>query len=754
AEPAGYANTKGIAHVTANYETADYEYTYHGGTHVVGSNPSYGFLLQKLGQKSAQNVNIDTSALPAGVITLATPSSFSSLNAATPVTFNYTPSAAGIHDSYIVISYENRERVLKDQTGAINTSGTSANYHKKVVKIKIRVIFEAVEADGNDVDIAMENFDVQYDNILDQTSESLIPGSTAITSKFLTAVGADSITYKAIKGSPVYVKKKFTFTNTSATNTVEDFIFTLKKSEAQTSVFLGDASVGISTENNTCNTTSTVGSDLGPGASCSVEVKFLAPETATTATNVAHLSYRLKTNQYTAKMFSIVFEANPPAILTKAATSPIIVNSGGNNISAYPVRFGSYTQAGHIILSSFPTEVSQPLSNPFVINNSSTTKASFLKQYEEHVGGEPPEGQVWTEIFDNGRIQVEAERTCFYGDDEVSGPDQTTWGFATGTSPCRMRVNLSLQDQYLGKDMVDNENLIPLKFYNNERNQFDSIYLVMQGFVEPNKSVQSNQNLTNISVGAGTLSFDWNPLSEQNPNWGPITGYRVFYGTNTSLLSNVFNAGGAQTYDTVTPSLSLSNLVKGTFYYFKITALRTTGGKTYVSDSNMPLIEFVIPPDGTFYDPINHALIDRGLQPGSVTKAQAIALCDSLNHQLSRNGATINPRRELIDSNIWAVLDANPDESDYPHAATALHWMADSPISIAPYFPGYQCTDTSGLDLDDSEIFEKSCDDCTCDTLSLIRGSDGDSLPVNTKYYTDGDALAVSARCWIDLNGI
>lgn len=68
------------------------------------------------------------------------------------------------------------------------------------------------------------------------------------------------------------------------------------------------------------------------------------------------------------------------------------------------------------------------------------------------------------------------------------------------------------------------------------------------------------------SLAAGTATLAWNPSASTNS----IADYKVYYGVASGTYTNSVSAGTNTT-------LTISNLIRGTTYYFVATAIDTFG---------------------------------------------------------------------------------------------------------------------------------------------------------------------------------
>uniref|UniRef100_UPI0035665414 fibronectin type III domain-containing protein n=1 Tax=Halobacteriovorax sp. TaxID=2020862 RepID=UPI0035665414 len=513
--------------------------------------------------------------------------------------------------------------------------------------------------------------------------------------------------------------------------------------------------VGYSITANSC-----LGVSLASGATCDIDIKYDASESEPDSTiRYLLLTYTNIPNQYVSSGIKLDFaSANPADVVVANTNSENINNSSGGVIQgSYPINFGFYTNSSHPVLNSAPFE--EVTVEDITLLNSAVEKASFLLQYRTFVGNmnaSLPAGPKH-KIFDDGTNVVFADRPCFYGDDEGGPLPADEWGFNANTaSVCKIEITKKFDDSYIGEKLQARDHNIQLSFYNSGRSSTDSMSLHFKGFLEPNKTTVVNTSLSNVvSDDQGDLSFSWDAFTPTNSAWGAVTGYRVFYSTTKSILSNVFETS-ASFEDTSTPSVFITGLVPGRYYYLKVVALRTTdGGKQYLSESNMGLIELISPPANTFYNYDLNIVVDKFLSPyGSPmfgNKTEVTDGCADESEQVIENGVNITKYKKLISSDVFNVINQDPSLSEYSLPGTP-HWMSDPVTDIEPIFsPDFSCLDKGGSDSSNSIFYQKSCSDCSCNFLSKIEGGDGENVPPTATVYVDGDASAAAQRCYFDL---
>jgi len=66
------------------------------------------------------------------------------------------------------------------------------------------------------------------------------------------------------------------------------------------------------------------------------------------------------------------------------------------------------------------------------------------------------------------------------------------------------------------------------------------------------------------------------PINEDNTSVTNIAGYRLYYGTNSQVYSDVITVGA-------TPTATATNLLEGTTYYFAVVAFNDAGAESSFS---------------------------------------------------------------------------------------------------------------------------------------------------------------------------
>ena len=717
-------------------DNAGYDYIFYAGTYKEGATYKFGFSVNNSGALQAHSVSENLAPL-AGLSKITSLASTLNAGSSKKIDFLMSPAGVGHYETDYLVTYKNQRTNL--------TSEAALTYTDQTVNFKVKIVYDVVASTEAEFSLTGQDYLVLYDKDLDSIDDTTpIAGTQSYNLLYNESDLGQFVRLKAIRGSKVYAKKELTFTNTGGAS-VSEVRFNIKASADAASLQNTKGGAGYSIASNGCNNIT-----LAPAETCKVILWHKAGNSEPLETAVhGTLVYKIDTNSYQQRNFQIKFLASDPAILQAAGIAfQNIYDESGNVIQgAFPINLGTYT-GSHPILSDFPTHRVSKLG--IKIENTSTEKASFLRQWDEFSGGAPLPGTAYIEIFNQSGKIVEASRSCFFGDDEYdAGVDADKKGFmSTSISSCLMNFHYDLGNDYLGKVIDTSKSYVRLLFYNNERSSEDAIYLYFSGFVEPNKSVATNAIYDVETTESKTLSFSWTPATPNNGSWGAVTGYRVFYSATQSPLNNVFQ-NTVNYVDTSTPSVLItSGLTNGKYYYIKVFAKRTTSGKEYLSDMGMSTKTVIVPPNGMFYNYDLGVLVSKSAIIGaSGTKAEAVAACDARTTILSKNGASSTPKMKLITSAIYDLIDADPANSNYSYKAVP-HWINDPPVDIEPIFsPGFDCSNPTGTDGNNS-FYSKSCTDCSCNMLSLIVGGDGADIPYGAYLYVEPTLNAIY-RCYV-----
>lgn len=708
-----------------NVFNSDAEYTIYLGSFKAGTGPydvSY-----KLKNTGSTKVEISDDSMDLGDSIVRTSGAITELTNQSIVNFRITPTNSNTGRSIT----DHEITFTNGRTKVTNTSTLA----KELIeyKVKNRIVFDVLSENTGEITAELNQYKVTFNTMSNQVEEEYESTSTNVGTTYYG--GGEEINFKAVRGADIYDKKRFTFSNSGA-NTINDvrFYFTEKLTDTSEDNLEG---AGYEVSRTTCN-----GTSLNASESCYVEIKFKASESEVdSATLNALVSYEHGSNQYTSKGFRIKFTAVDPGNLAIQNTnSESITDSNGNIIeNSYPVNFGFFGN-NHVVLNNYPE---QEATATVSIVNGSSEKASLLKQLED-VGGGVSTGT--TVIYESGGVTVEADRECFYGDDELDSTiEEDERGFNDETnSACVLTVKKKFSSHGL---LEADKNNIALSYYSSGRSSTSTLNLHFTGFVEPNRS-NSSGNFNGLDFDEnGDLTISWSDFTPQNSSWGSINGYRVYYSEGSTVLGDIFNAQGVNSIDTSSTSVTLTALERNRYYYIKVVALRTDpDGEVYQSDSDFGIKEIVVPGNNQFYNYNLGILVDKDLLDSNLyTLTQASNACSSARLTLSRNGAVVSNQKELVTSQIYNLINSSNSTYSYDFFP---HWISDGAADVSNLFESFNCENRNGIDNIQRRYYLKSCSDCSCNTLPLIMGSDGRDFPNNSTIYADPSIMNAHARCY------
>jgi|GEM_PF-2889583 len=720
-------------------EENGYDYTFYAGTWRTGGTYNFGFGLQRVNGPGGQlEVISENYTGDSSIISLDTPIG-ANIGSQTAMDFTFSPVSDGSFETTFTIVYKNGAHELIDEA--------NLTYQDRESTFRIKIKADAVSNVGVP-SLEVQDYAVTYDPDTTLVDESALDGAPYNFPLYLYSTDPTSkLIMRAIRGGEVFAKKSLKFTNTG-TSPLIDFNFNVRDGVSSPIYANRLPGRGFSIESNTCN-----GVNLNPTESCEAFILFNASLFEPAVTEVElDVSYQMTSETYQQENTIIRFEARDPAILDVLGISDENIEDPSGNIipDSYPINLGFYGN-GHPVVSNYPSQRYSRLN--VRIENTSTEKASFLAQWELLNGATPLPPGVRVTIYNSGGIEVEATRGCFYGDDEGVAIDEDTKGFNSASgNQCLMNFYYDIDDTYFNEEIDTAFSNLKLYFYNNERASSDYIPFHFKGFVEANKSTQTDSELIDVvSTDSGDVSFSWEDATPLDSAWGSVVGYRVFYSQSRSPLDNIYSPS-LRYVDTVDPEVTLSGLASSSYYYFKVAALRVSSqsGKTFVSDMGMPRKTLIVPSPGYFYDYELRTMVSMNMSVangGFGTKSEAEAACSSERILMARNGSTASLPLRLIDSAIYDVIDSDNTLSSYPYKAIP-HWMADSPVDVSGIFTPFDCTLQIGSDGDIS-FYQKECADCSCNNLSLFIGGDGSDLPYGANVYAGEDAFDAGIRCYL-----
>ncbi|WP_372655362.1 hypothetical protein, partial [Halobacteriovorax sp.] len=247
-------------------------------------------------------------------------------------TFSDT-SGNGFYAKDIVIQYKGGLRSLDDEANLV--------YSDVISSLSLRIFVE-FDFQPKSISLSSQDFTVSYDSSTDTVTETLDGDTESFTLAQTVLVSGEESNFKAIKGSEVYAKKRFTVTNTSAFP-INQLDSVIKQSFDSSVASNQSGGVGYSITANSC-----LGVSLASGATCDIDIKYDASTSEPDSTiRYLLLTYTNIPNQYVSSGIKLDFaSANPADVVVANTNSENINNSSGGVIQgSYPINFGFYTNS-------------------------------------------------------------------------------------------------------------------------------------------------------------------------------------------------------------------------------------------------------------------------------------------------------------------------------------------------------------------------------------------------------------------------
>ena len=536
-----------------------YEYTYHMGTFPINRGPYVGqfTLVNRTATNVSSTFSVDWTTPDAThpiQETFGMPLTNANINLGLSriISFEFTPTIAGEFSRVIEYTY--------------------ANGLETVTK-RIKVVAVALDGDYPDLEVYEEDFNVSYDPV--GGASEVLSGSKLAINSYINKTDSPTIDSQmsTVRRAnidadvTIYAKKRIYIRNPTVAQNIKNITVIWRSNSATNYArdnYMSD--LGVATDTSASPECQGIG-ELAPGNECIIDITY-------TPFNASSINYRILTihfefadGQYLQKNVLFGFEPLNPANVTvpSIAYEPTFDQNGVPR-SSYPLNWGN------IQLQNYPQTV--PNIKLVNVQNDSTMNASFIKQWqclqEEQnpannggsscvtdidndgvdefvVGNEETSQNVGDTsspilIYDKYNVQVRATHECFYGDDDYTGDaSDNLKGFNSDTSiACQLRFQYSADESYVMENIDSAASMVRLSYWDYERNSFYSkLFFHPKGFIKPNPvNAGSFDNIT--SDDGGTIYFEWDTMTDNpfpaNPNWGPITGYKVFGSTAASAL--------------------------------------------------------------------------------------------------------------------------------------------------------------------------------------------------------------------------
>jgi hypothetical protein len=771
---------------------------FHMGTFRVGTTNYADFKFGNVGNTNASNATITEETSAGNPISLhsfnnLTAKPFPAINISygqkVPVRLKFTPTAAGTFSRCYDLSYDNRIGGMWVQTVCAYAEAIATSPLLKVQYQDIDVVYDSTTGTVTQTPTGVWT-DVNS------------PVNVPMNSPLFGPDTSSKIAFTSVKGSAAYALKLIRITNigtASATKMNYTFASTPNVPYALPSEISTSNATGA---NPTCSTNMT----LAVNVACEFYIKYKPLSTSTSLLSpYLGLAYDMGPNlgQFASQLTTLQFNAVDPAklVVSIAGVSSESVTDWSNaaipmpQSLSWPLNLNNYSASNtHLITTTIPS--TRVITNIPIVNSSSL-KASFLSMNSN------PGAGTWNTIFSNSNVTIEANRACFYGDDEFNGAiPSTDKGFnSTSTNKCYLQVTFSGDYTYQNCSAYNaavktktvilggriqascNPYVYTLNFYNYKRLSTEKIYLHMKGFIEPNRTTADATKFTNVSAtsvsgSTGSATFTWPSMTPQNAAYGSITKYRIYYSTNYADLrtDNMFYTFTAtpilSSFDTTNATIktaTINNLTQGKYYFFRVVPIRTYnhpihGVINYVSMTpNLEILTLPIPNLTATYDHTNKVLIDKSVLTGTGSQTAGVSACAAKKYDLSILGVAKSPPKSLINSTIFSLIRDNPAlSSGYPSndVGTIPHWLSDAAYnlrtSINLYngttlagFPNFDTTKLTGNNITNKAIYSKSCNNSsTCDLLYKVVGGDDVDLYYKGTYFTTPTGISAYHRCY------
>lgn len=813
-------------------DIGNYDYVIHLGTFPIGQLIPTGFLLSNMSSGLQGMWKGSTSTLvlrpPSSVVTNqfgyafnipmdkvipGVPTSFPPTGGTIEdIRINFQADVEGIFASEFTYSYLNGDY-----------DGTPDNPY--TITQKILVIAEAI-SDAPDLGVKYAKYQVVTDGfsapaLTPSVPEGFIPSDYVTynaspgdqsTNEWITL---DAVKVPSPTSTDFFVRTNILIHNTSTTLPITEIKLLPKLSTSatlKTPLNFGDEiKFCFDTSSPLCKGTCSGVTTLAPGASCYFEVFYRPSENQLAKDLVIQANYRMQANQYFSRNIKLSFLPKDPALLLAVGKTKDSIRVNLGNIQSYSLDLltdKEITADPQIIAFDQAAGVNKRIQ----VVNSSLTRASFLKAYQELIGSSninaaPADSAynyssdgissalIYQKNYTNGqpRIQVYANKPCLMGglttEDDALPLFQK--GFNSNTTElCYLSVVLRANTHYMNVDLVTataslmEPNHVRIPYYNNDRSSFSYFNLHFIGKLKPPSSLGAPNNVTTYTqvkaTSSGTVSFKWAEMTPKNPALGAIVGYRVYYSTSQTALDSIYAAQASYVddYDVPKPlgyQLTQNGLVQKRYYYYRVVPIREYASylptqtfvgivpfyqmppKRYLSETGVPKIGVVIPPSDMFYDHDAQMLIYRNVKSTDLlTIAAARTACSSMPKlRLNRSGGNADFTNRLITQAAWNSIIANINENAYnPYNLTV--WLNGTTQNIHTKlltYTGYNPTDEAKYLLGSSVFYQKTnlCQpNCTGD--KAVGTVYHNPQYAGFESYISTGYVYGSARCHVNLN--
>lgn len=808
----------------------NYDYIIHLGTFAVGQTAKAGFTLSSAASSLTALWKGSTSQMvlypgtASNQITYAVPLAMNAQLTGADMKFpgatgdvvniDFTPDMEGVFASEFTYNYNNGDYV--------NTFANPVQVTQKILVIAegksdpanlgVKVAGYTVETDGYNAPVLTPSSPTGF-AAGDYTTYAPGSGDVGAASSIL----LDEVTVSTPGTADHFIRKQIYVWNKSATDTMQNFKLIGKTSAASTKIkalsFGNYVKFCFDNTGTKCTGTCASITSLPPGAGCYFEVFYQPNEAEVPLDVVIQANYRIKANQHASKNIAVSFLPKAPAILLAQGKNPEIIRvSSVGNMSSYGMDFGLTTE-----MSADPQVIyfdkSSGLMKRLEVVNTSVTRASFLKTYHvwkntTNINMIPADAdynytqdgvnyaQIYQKNYTSGspQMKVYASKPCLVGGTSAADLDLPLFqkGFNNASvGGCYLALMLYANSHYINIQFASTSpaslmdpNHMRLPYYDNDRSSFKYFNVHFTGKLKPNGSngVPNNANAY-FGVQAssnGTVTFKWNEMVPKQAGLGAIVGYRIYYSTSQSALTDIYLAQTSKVDDYNVPNatgiyqMTQTALGAKKYYYYRVVPIRQYAnynptatfpgvapfyqltGNRYLSETGVPQITVVVPPTDMYYDHAAQMLIYRNIKSTDLlTIAQARTACTSITKvRLSKSGGTVDYTNRLITQNAWDSIIANQTElGANPYLYTT--WLDGTTQNIhntLSVVPGYNPADEAKY-LAPSQIFYQK--------VSLCQPNCTGEKAVGTVYhnpdyqgwtsYISSSYVYGSARCYVNL---